>query len=163
MSIHLRVPHIYARYLCSVTSRWTWICRAQLSYINSSDMDMQKHFQSMHIYLNILNMLKDSQYIANTYVYIHASDSVGWCCTWLICTETTKIRALTVVQQWVWKAYQPFIPPQLPNLMVQAESADLYPVSYKKWMSDQISHLKCTASEHIQSLSNAPKIRRNEQ
>ena len=24
---------------------------------------MQKHFQSMHIYLNILNMLKDSQYI----------------------------------------------------------------------------------------------------
>ena len=26
-------------------------------------MHMQKHFQSMHIYLNILNMLKDSQYI----------------------------------------------------------------------------------------------------
>jgi len=50
----------------------------------------------------------------------------------MICAETTKIRVLTVVQQLVWKAYQPFIPPQLPNLMVQAESADLYPVSYKK-------------------------------
>src|SRR5258705_8103631 len=63
MSIHLPIPHIYVMWLCSVTSRWTWICRAQLSYINSFDMHMQKHFQSMHIYLNILNMLKDSQYI----------------------------------------------------------------------------------------------------
>ena len=44
-----------------------WICRTQLSYINSSDIQMywhilhmQKHLWSMHIYLNILNMLKDS-------------------------------------------------------------------------------------------------------
>src|ERR1700689_2579341 len=44
-----------------------WICGAQLFYINSSGtqmywhiLHMQKHLQSMHIYLNILNMLKDS-------------------------------------------------------------------------------------------------------
>ena len=43
------------------------ICRAQLSYINRSDTQMywhishmQKHLRSMHIYLNILNMLKNS-------------------------------------------------------------------------------------------------------
>jgi len=49
----------------------------------------------------------------------------------MICAETTKIRGLIVVQQWVCRAYQPFIPPQPPNLMLQAESADLDPVSYK--------------------------------
>ena len=44
-----------------------WIGRAQLSYVNSSDTQMYwhifhmwKHMWSMHIYLNILNMLKDS-------------------------------------------------------------------------------------------------------
>jgi len=53
--------------------------------------------------------------------------------SYMICAETTKIRALTVVQQWVWRAYQP---PQLPNLMVQAESAYLDPVSYKnEWVT----------------------------
>jgi hypothetical protein len=43
------------------------ICGAQLSYVNSSDMQMYwhilhmwKHLWSMHIYLNILNMVKDS-------------------------------------------------------------------------------------------------------
>jgi len=51
--------------------------------------------------------------------------------SYMICAETTKIRALTVVQQWVWRAYQPFIPPQLPNIMLQAESVYLDPVSYK--------------------------------
>jgi len=49
----------------------------------------------------------------------------------MICAETTKIRALTVVQPWVWRAYQPFIPPQLLNIMLQAESVYLDPVSYK--------------------------------
>ena len=43
------------------------ICRAQLSYVNSSDtqmyrhiLHMWKHLWSIHIYLNILNMLKNS-------------------------------------------------------------------------------------------------------
>jgi vesicle coat complex subunit len=43
------------------------ICRAQVSYVNSFDtqmywhiLHMQKHLRSIHIYLNILNMLKNS-------------------------------------------------------------------------------------------------------
>ncbi len=54
----------------SISGRQTRICRAQLSYINISDMQMywhilhmQKHLWSTYIYFNILNMLKDSWYI----------------------------------------------------------------------------------------------------
>ena len=51
--------------------------------------------------------------------------------SYMICAETAKIRALTVELQWVWRAYKPFIPPQAPNLMLQAGSADLDPPFYK--------------------------------
>jgi membrane associated rhomboid family serine protease len=51
----------------SVYGRWTQICREKLSYVNSSDtqmyrhiLHMWKHLQPTHIYLNILNMLKNS-------------------------------------------------------------------------------------------------------
>ena len=49
----------------------------------------------------------------------------------MICAETAKIRALTVELQWIWRAYKPFIPPQAPNLMLQAGSADLDPLFYE--------------------------------
>jgi len=49
----------------------------------------------------------------------------------MICAETAKIRALNVELQWVCRAYKPFIPPQAPNLMLQAGSADLDPLFYE--------------------------------
>ena len=60
----------------SIYGRWIQICRAKLSYINSSDMQMYwhilhmwKHLRSTHIYLNILNMLKNSSYICVCILY----------------------------------------------------------------------------------------------
>jgi hypothetical protein len=61
-------------YLCKIVLLCIFVptcqkrmCRAQLYYVNSSDMQMYwhilhiwKHLWSMHIYLNILNMLKNS-------------------------------------------------------------------------------------------------------
>ena len=54
--------------LCiSISGRWEQICGEELSYVNSSDMQMYwhmlhmwQHLWSMHIYLNILNMLMNS-------------------------------------------------------------------------------------------------------
>ena len=50
----------------SVSGKQSWVCKVQLSYGNSSDIQMywhiwhmQKHLWSIHIYLNIINMLMD--------------------------------------------------------------------------------------------------------
>ena len=57
-------------YLCKIvllgSAGQKRICGAHLSYVNSSDtqmywhiLHMRKHLQSIHIYFNILNMLKN--------------------------------------------------------------------------------------------------------
>jgi len=56
--------------------------------------------------------------------------------SYMICAETTKIRALNVVQNGSWKAYQPLYPSG-PNPMLQAGGADSDLVSYTKWMRDK--------------------------
>jgi len=51
--------------------------------------------------------------------------------SYMICAENNYNQGLYCGAALVWRAYQPIITPQLPNIMLQAESVYLDPVSYK--------------------------------